>query len=79
MDETEARAVIANRGDPRGLRAAAEFVVRELDAANARIAALEAVARDLVDSANLMDDSTAAIVDRAPVDRFIALLDARED
>lgn len=42
MDLDEARAVIANRGDPRGLRDAAELVVRELDAARARIAELEA-------------------------------------
>lgn len=55
-------------------------LLAELDAARARIAELEGSARDLVASANLVHDSAAAIVDRAPVDRFIALLnDARKD
>jgi hypothetical protein len=37
------------------------------------VAALEAVVRELIASANLVHDSAAAIVDRAPIDRLIAL------
>jgi hypothetical protein len=44
------------------------------DAALARVADLEAAVRDLVASANLVQDSAAAIVDRAPIDRMIELM-----